>query len=64
VRPPCPNLRSFDDPEGPFLTYHDLRAQLHPAPAEQTLAIPRAVVIHDPFAESFTRAERRWLESE
>lgn len=65
-RPPAPNLRSFADPEGPWLTCDQVRATLAsaPAPAEQHLTIPFNVVIRDLFADGFTRAERRWLEGD
>jgi hypothetical protein len=45
MRPPAPNLRSFADPEGPWLTYSQVRATLPPVPAEQMVALPAALVI-------------------
>lgn len=36
------------DPEGDFLTYAEVRAQLHPSPAESSLVVCRIVTIRDP----------------
>jgi hypothetical protein len=45
MRPFAPALRSFADPEGPWLTYSQVRATLPPVPAEQMVTLPAALVI-------------------
>jgi hypothetical protein len=46
-RPSAPNLRPFADPEGEWLTFAELRATLHPVPAEQHVVAPRFVRVVD-----------------
>jgi hypothetical protein len=58
-RPFAPSLRAYPDPEGPFLTYAEVRRSLHPAPAEQHVVIPRRVEILDPQGDKFLAEQLR-----
>jgi hypothetical protein len=59
MRPFAPNLRRFADPEGEFLTYSQVRASLHPVPAEQHVVVPRDVRIVDAERAAVLRTEAR-----
>lgn len=64
-------LRALAQPSvferGAVLPYAEVERRLterRAAIAQLGLAVPSDVRIIDPFADSFTRAERRWLEGE
>jgi hypothetical protein len=48
LRPYAPSRRTFADPEGPWLSFDEVRRSVHPVPAEQLITRPGEVLIIDP----------------